>query len=77
MIVGSTGKLKPGWAWLTTCHPSEIADCSCWCSDIRNLTRETLEKQYERVKLRVSNNGTYNQVRFPSHPLLQYESTFG
>jgi legumain len=29
--------------------------------DIRNLTRETLEKQYERVKLRVSNNGTYNQ----------------
>lgn len=31
------------------------------CSDIKNLTKETLEKQYELVKLRTSNNGTYNQ----------------
>lgn len=32
-----------------------------FCSDIKNLTRETLEKQYELVKLRTSNNGTYQQ----------------
>lgn len=31
------------------------------CSDIKNLTKETLERQYELVKLRTSNNGTYDQ----------------
>ena len=31
------------------------------CSDIKDLTKETLEKQYELVKQRTSNNGTYNQ----------------
>ena len=31
------------------------------CSDKANLLTETLEKQFELVKLRTSNNGTYNQ----------------
>ena len=38
-----------------------IPDSRFSCSDIKNLTKETLEKQYELVKLRTSNNGTYNQ----------------
>jgi hypothetical protein len=38
------------------------------CSDTRDLTIETLEKQYEMVKIRVSNNGTYNQVSSPPPP---------
>ena len=42
--------------------------CRCWkvhstgcCSDKANLLTETLEKQFELVKLRTSNNGTYQQ----------------
>lgn len=38
------------------------------CSDSKDLTIETLEKQYELVKRRVSNNGTYNQVPYPTPP---------
>ena len=33
----------------------------CSCSDHANLLKETLEKQFEVVKERVSNNGTYMQ----------------
>lgn len=32
-----------------------------WCSDHENLLEETLEKQFEVVKERVSRNGTYMQ----------------
>ena len=31
------------------------------CGPRSDLTEETLEEQYERVKLRTSNNGTYQQ----------------
>ena len=42
--------------------PCSTARAIQYCrSDIKNLTKETLEKQYELVKLRTSNNGTYNQ----------------
>ena len=37
------------------------AHSTAWCSDKANLLTETLEKQFELVKLRTSNNGTYNQ----------------
>lgn len=33
----------------------------CCCSDHANLLKETLEKQFEVVKERVSRNGTYMQ----------------
>lgn len=32
-----------------------------WCSERENLLKETLEKQFEVVKERVSRNGTYMQ----------------
>lgn len=37
------------------------AQSTACCSDKANLLTETLEKQFELVKLRTSNNGTYNQ----------------
>ena len=44
-------------------HPFHLWQPSvrAWCSDVNDLTVETLEKQYELVKRRTSNNGTYNQ----------------
>ena len=35
-------------------------DCTCQYSERADLTEETLEKQYEVVKKRTSNNYTYN-----------------
>lgn len=37
-----------------------LTDCTCQYSERADLTEETLEKQYEVVKKRTSNNYTYN-----------------
>ena len=42
-------------------HPNPEVHYTACCSDKANLLTETLEKQFELVKLRTSNNGTYQQ----------------
>ena len=46
---------------LSSQKPVLRAHFTACCSDKANLLTETLEKQFELVKLRTSNNGTYNQ----------------